>query len=93
MCVTVNSRRQADGAIAVHLHNAPGSAYNYPNPSHGVYLHAPGEVVPVHDLRLRVTGMQVAAATLALSGAALAVEDGTVHIPRLDLHEVVLLRV
>jgi hypothetical protein len=91
LCVTINARRQGDDIIAVHLHNAPGSAYTYPNPPNAGSLHAPGEVNPVHDLRLRVNGRQVKAAKLALSGETLAVEGDTIHIPRLDLHEVVLL--
>jgi len=90
LCVTMNARRQGE-AIAVHLHNAPGSAYAYPNPPRAGHLHAPGEVNPVHDLRLRVNGRQVRGATLALSGQPLTVAGDTVVIPRLDLHEVVLL--
>ncbi len=91
LCVTMNARRQGKDAIAVHLHNAPGSAYTYPNPPHAGSLHAPGEVNPVHDLRLRVNGLPIKSATLALSGQPLTVEGDTVVIPRLDLHEVVLL--
>ncbi|OQA39185.1 MAG: hypothetical protein BWY52_03149 [Chloroflexi bacterium ADurb.Bin325] len=90
LCVTLNARRQGDG-IAVHLHNAPGTAYAYPNPPRAGYLHAPGEVNPVHDLRLRVHGLPIKSARLALSGRPLVVEDAAVVIPRLDLHEVVLL--
>jgi hypothetical protein len=93
LCVTVNTRVQADGRWAVHLHNAPGTAYAYPNPAHGHYLHAPGEVTPVYGIRLRVSGPRVTAARLALSGATLAVQDNGVDVPRLDLHEVVLLEV
>lgn len=102
LCVTVNTRRQDDGRWAIHLHNAPGSAYAYPDDSNrppgGQGLHAPGEVVPVHDLRIRVAGRKVQRARLALSGKALAVVDATtagatIEAPRLDLHEVVLLEI
>jgi hypothetical protein len=93
LCVTVNTRRQAGGRWAVHLHNAPGSAYAYPNPPRGVYLHAPGEVVPVRDLRIQVHGRQVRRAWLALTGQELAARGNVVEVPRLDLHEVVLLEI
>ncbi len=93
ICVTVNTRRQPDGRWAIHLHNAPGSAYTYPNPPRGAYLHAPGEVIPVHDVRLHVGRRKVKRASLGLSGHVLTVTGNVVEVPRLDLHEVVVLEI
>ena len=92
--VTVNVRRRADGLLQVHLHNCPGSAYNYPVPPRWNFLHTPGEVVPVHDLRLHLRGMAARAARSGLSGRRYAVTGGghRIVIPQLALHEVMLIR-
>jgi hypothetical protein len=90
LAVRVNTRVQADGSWAIHLHNAPGTAYRYPAPVNSNYLHAPGEVVPARELRIRFSGRAVARAWLALSGKPLAATRHAVRVPRVDLHEVVL---
>jgi hypothetical protein len=92
-CVSVNTRIQADGRWAVHVHNAPGGLYRYPQPSNANYLHGVGEVVPVHDLLIHLAGGQILSACSGVSGRSFSVEDGSrVTIPKLDLHDVVLLR-
>lgn len=92
LCVTVNSRRLPDGNVAVILHNAPGTSYRYPSPHRGNYLHAPGEVNPLHDLTVVLQGLRCAKAASGVTGKALEVSaDGTrVRVPRLDLYEVVV---
>ena len=91
-CVGVNTRIQPDGRWTVHVHNAPGGLYRYPQPANSNYLHAVGEVVPVHNLVIQVTGPRVKSARSGLSGQEFKVEAGTrVLIPDLDLLDVVLL--
>jgi hypothetical protein len=93
MCVSMNCRVQADGRWAVHLHNAPGSAFRYPAPAECNYLHSPGEVVPVYNLKLNLHGSKVSKARSGISGKTLKVIDQGrgVEIPSLELHEVVIL--
>lgn len=92
ICVTMNARRQSEGRLAVHLHNAPGSAYSYPNPPGSNYLHAPGEVVPVHDLEIEIRGGRIIGADSGTTGEPLAFTgDNRVIVEKLELHEVVLL--
>jgi len=95
MCVTMNARVQPDGQWAVHLHNAPGSAYSYPAPPHNSYLHAPGEVAPVHDIAVIVHDGLILGADSGVTGEPLTVSPalGEVHVDRLDLHDVVLITV
>jgi hypothetical protein len=94
LCVTMNARVQADGRWAVHLHNAPGSAYGYPAPPRSNYLHTPGEVVLVHDLVIEVCEGSVRSAHSGISGETYQVLEGRkVRVPALALHEVVLLEV
>ena len=91
-CVGVNTRIQPDGRWAVHVHNAPGGLYRYPQPAQANYLHAVGEVVPVHNLVIQVAGVRVKSACSGLSGQTFKVEDGRrVLIPELELHDVVIL--
>ncbi len=91
LCVTMNVRVQEDGRWAVHLHNAPGSAYAYPAPQHGNYLHMPGEVVPVYDIIMHVMG-KVRDARSGLTGELYPMtEAGDVRVPCVELQEVVLL--
>jgi hypothetical protein len=92
LCVTMNVRAQPDGRWAVHLHNAPGSAYAYPNPPGGNMLHAPGEVVPVHDVVIEVASGVVTEARSGITGEAFEVEHGRLaRVPRIELQDVVLL--
>ena len=95
MCVTMNCRQQVDGRWAVHLHKAPGSSHRYAAPPASNYLHSPGEVLPVYGLTLRVAGRKILSACSGISGKAFEItEDGrAVGVPRLDLHDVVLLAV
>jgi len=92
--VTVNTRIRQDGTWMIHLHNAPGTAYAYPTPATGHYTHAPGEVVPVHDLVIRLNGPVALEAKSGLTKTAFAVEDGgqSIKVPRLELHDVVIVR-
>lgn len=94
MCVNVNTRIQPDGRWAVHLHNAPGSVYRYPQPNKASHMHAVGEVVPIHNLSIHLAGIHVQSAISGVSGKAFTVVNGTqVLIPELELHDVVLLTV
>jgi len=95
MCVTMNARVQPDGQWAVHLHNAPGSAYAYPTPPRNNYLHAPGEVVPVHDIAVIVHESLILGADSAITGDSLTVTPalGEVYVERLELQDVVLITV
>jgi len=92
VCVTVNSRIRADGTWMVHLHNVPGTVYNFPNPPRDLFLHAPGEVNPVYDLSVRLNGLAVREAKSGLTGRSFSVTDNgrAIHIPRLDLHDVII---
>ncbi len=93
LCVTMNVRVQPDGPWAVHLHNAPGSAYSYPCPPGANYLHTPGEVVPVRDVVIELAQGTVRAARSALTDEAYVVSEGRrVHVPKIDLQEIVLLQ-
>lgn len=93
-CVTINTRIQPDGRWAVHLHNAPGSSYAYPNPPGSNYLHAPGEILPVHNVILELREKTVRSARSGLTSAAYDVSAGSrVHVPAVELQEVVLLEV
>jgi hypothetical protein len=93
-CVSVNTRIQPDRRWAVHVHNAPGGLYRYPQPANANYLHAVGEVVPVHDLVIHLHGVKVASAVSGVDGQTFKIEQGRViYIPRLDLHDVLLLTV
>ena len=94
LCLTMNVRVQADGRWAVHLHNAPGTAYAYPNPPGGDCLHGPGEVVPIHDVVVEVASASVQAACSGLSGQTYEVRDGRlIHVPLVELQEIVLVAV
>ena len=92
LAVRVNTRAQPDGTWAIHLHNAPGTAYRYPAPANSNYLHTPGEVLPARDVRIRIAGRRVERAWLGLSGAPLTVAQQTIEVPQVDLHEVVVLK-
>ena len=91
--VRVNTRIQANGEWTIHLPNSPGTAYRYPSPREHNYLHTPGEVLPVRDLRLVISGPQIERAWLALSGENLEVDRGTVTLAQLSLQEIVALKV
>ncbi len=92
MCVTMNVRAQPDGRWAVHLHNAPGSAYCYPTPPRSSYLHAVGEVVPVRDVVIEVLSASVRSARSGISGEEYRVSEGRkVQVPVVSLQDVVLL--
>lgn len=94
LCVGVNTRIQADGRWAVHVHNFPGGAYRYPQPLRTDGLFGPGDVPPVRDLELLLNGRRVRHACSGLTGAEFAVVDGTrVLLPELALHDVLLLTV
>jgi hypothetical protein len=88
--VRVNTRVQPDGRWTIHLHNAPGTAYRYPAPKESNYLHTPGEVLPVHDLRLFVNGPGIRRAWLGMSRESLPIEVSAIRVPRLGLHEVIV---
>ncbi len=94
ICATVNTRVRPDGTWMIHLHNCPGTAYAYPCPLGGFQTHAPGEVIPIHDLVIRLNGVSVKEAKSGLTNQSFAVADNgsTIKIPRLDLHDVVLFR-
>lgn len=88
ICVTVNTHRLPNGQYAVHLHNSPGTLYNYPWPS----FSTPGEVLPIYDLVLDVNIGRVRFARSALTKKPYKTVAGRhVHIPKLELHEVILL--
>jgi len=91
--VTMNVRQQQEGEWQIHLHNFPGPGYRYPNPPQTQQLGLPGEVVPVGPLTIQVQKGSVLSARLGLSGRALDVGDRrTIMVPRLELHEVVVVR-
>lgn len=89
MQVTMNARRQDDGKVIVHLHNAPGTIWRY----HTVFNS--GELVPVHDLKLKVNGHAVTEAKSGLTGEVFDVSDdgSVIMIPKLDRNDVLLLKV
>ena len=86
--VTMNVREQSDGRWAVLLHNAPGTIWRYPT------YHNSGELLPIFDLRIRLTRRTVVEATAVLSGESYAVADDgrSIVVPTLHRNEVVLLR-
>ncbi|MBU4200080.1 MAG: hypothetical protein KKG09_02200, partial [Verrucomicrobia bacterium] len=88
-CVTMNTRKREDGSWMVHLHNAPGSLYRYP----GVQVFNSGQLLPIFDLGLKVREGEIRRAYSGLSKEDFTVRDRgrTVHIPRLDRNEVVLI--
>ncbi len=50
-------------------------------------------LVPVENVRLRLPGIPIEAARLAIDGRTLALDaDGWIAIPRLELHDVVVVR-
>ena len=82
-----------EGEWQIHLHNFPGPGYRYPNPPQTRQLGLPGEVVPVGPLTIQVHKGSVLSARSGLSGRALDVRDRrTITVPRLELHEVVVVR-
>jgi hypothetical protein len=93
ICVTINSRFRHDGMLMIHLHNCPGTAYAYPVPPNANHTHTPGEVVPVHDITIRLNTAIVNQAHSGLSGKAYDIEDNghIIRVPVLELHDVVLL--
>jgi hypothetical protein len=91
--VTMNVRQQQEGEWQIHLHNFPGPGYRYPNPPQTRQLGLPGEVVPVGPLTIQVHKGSVLSARSGLSGRALDVRDRrSITVPRLELHEVVVVR-
>ncbi len=94
LCVTVNTRRRADGTVLIHLHNNPGTAYAYPTPPLANYLHTPGEVLEARDLAIRLHGMAAQSARSGLSGRGLTLSNGgrSIIVSHLPLHEVVLVK-
>lgn len=94
MCVSMNARRLGKDRIVVHLHNTPGTIYNFPTPQENNSLCAIGELNPVFDLEIRTHGLPVCAAERPLRRRRLEViGDHAVKLDRLDQHEVVLLTV
>ena len=92
MAVTLNARWEGLNRIAVHLHNAPGSLHSHVVCPRGYGLHAMGEVNPVFDLTLQLNGLRAVRAESAISGQVFAVAgEQRVSVPRLDLHDVVLI--
>lgn len=85
--VTMNVRERDDGAWIVHLHNAPGSIWRY-----RTYCNS-GELVPVHDLKLVLTGRAVKEAKSGLDGSRCDVTDDgrSVVVPILRRNEVIVL--
>ena len=85
--------RPREKALAVHLLNLPFSSTRPPVP--GAAIHVLDEVVPLTDLKLRVRSLTPSRVTIPLSGLELDAEkdgdDLVVTIPRVELHEVVML--
>ncbi len=94
LCVTLNARRRADGTLLIHLHNNPGTAYAYPAPPRNNLLHTPGEVLESHNLVIHLHRMVARSARSGLSGKNLKLADAgrTITLPRLALHDVVLVQ-
>ncbi len=95
LCVTINTRRRADGTLLIHLHNNPGTAYAYPTPPLANYLRTPGEVLEARDLAVHLHGMTAQSARSGLSGnrTKRSNRGRTIIVPRLALHDVLLLKV
>ena len=91
--VTMNVRQQKEGEWLIHLHNFPGPGYRYPNPPLTRQLGPPGEVVPVGPLSIDVHKSAVLSARSGLSSRELEVRDRrTITVPRLELHDVIIVR-
>ena len=91
LCVTLNARRLPDDRVAIVLHNAPGTTYRYPAPPRQNFLNAPGEVVPLFDLAVHLNGLPCRRAYSGITQEPLEIRDQhTILVPRLDLHEVVV---
>ena len=87
------------GELMIHLLNNPlpivpwkieGTREDY-DENQGLF-HAPFEVNPIHDIAIRFIGLKVKSARLPLQATNLAVSGATptVVVPKVDLHEVVL---
>jgi hypothetical protein len=91
--VTMNVRQQKEGEWIIHLHNCPGPGYRYPNPPGSRQLGPPGEVVPVGPLMIEVHKGSVLSMRSGVSGQAFDVRDkSTITVPRLELHDVIIVR-
>ena len=93
ICVTMNTRIQKDDLWSVHLHNTPGSAHRYPGPKVINALIHPMEVLPVHDLKIRVNKGVIKSAVSGVTGKKfeIASDRSSVSIPCINLHELVLM--
>ena len=89
------------GELMVHLVNNPNPLipwriYNeedFDNHRDDGAFHAPRELVPLRDIVVRFTGLEVKSARLPLQGRNLEIDSDVVLVPRVELHEVLVLEV
>lgn len=89
------------GELMVHLVNNPNPLipwriYNeedLDNHREDGAFHAPRELVPLRDIVVRFTGLEVKSARLPLQGRNLEIDSDAVLVPRVELHEVLVLEV
>ena len=89
------------GELMVHLVNNPNplipwrfySDEDDDNHRGDGAFYAPRELVPLRDVEVRFTGLQVKSARLPLQDVDLEIGSGGIVVPRIDLHEVLLLEV
>ena len=104
--VEMNAAWKEPGQLMVHLVNNPMPLVPWRidsavHPDHRSYeeerttFHYTPELYPVHDLVLRFPGLKVVSARLPLQAVDLTVsgDPATVVVPKLDMHEVVLVEV
>ena len=104
--VEMNAAWKDPGQLMVHLVNNPMPMVPWRidpevHPDHSSYeqerttFHYTAELYPIHDLVLRFPGFKVASASLPLQDVDLTVSGSpaTVVVPKLEMHEVLLLEV
>ena len=100
--IEMTAAYRPSGELMIHLLNNPltivpwkieGTREDY-DANQGIF-HAPFEVNPIHDIRIRFNGLNPVSARLPLQQADLEISGhpATIVVPKVDLHEVVLVDV
>jgi len=87
ICVTSNHKIIDNDTETLFLHNNPGSIYRYPVPQKSNYLHTPGEVLPIYDIKINFK-YDIKNVKSGITNFIYKLEDNSIIIDKLNLYEV-----
>ena len=91
--IEVTAAMRPSGELMIHLLNNPSPPYPPQIDGEDIYRYFfTQEIVPVHDIRIVLNGFNAKAATLPLQDSTLEIAGApqVIVVPRVELHEVVL---